>query len=191
MNMFFEYEYIEVLTTHLHLVPRLEIPGILSPLSPTSSWRCVQLSTAYVFTAWHLIKHRNNFTLLCLFICENLNDIANVWHRRASENSCSWHPEITEQTCPTDYQVEMTDEDSRLKSAAEGRRPTSTFYKPFKSKFMILVPIHTGRHTYWHKFVFKTVFISRLRNIEHTILWHYIKYLHKSWTARNYKQKLL
>jgi hypothetical protein len=40
------------LTTHLHLVPRSRVSGTILPLPQ------------YVFMAWFLVKHRDNFTTL-------------------------------------------------------------------------------------------------------------------------------
>jgi len=52
-----------MLTTHLNLVPTLRIRGAILPLPP------------YVFMAWYLVKHRDNFTftlriILGSFFCE-------------------------------------------------------------------------------------------------------------------------
>jgi len=44
------------LTTHPHLVPRSRMRGAMPPL------------TQYVFMAWCLVKHRDNFTLLYLYV---------------------------------------------------------------------------------------------------------------------------
>jgi hypothetical protein len=43
------------------LVPRLEMRGVILPLTNTSSSRGALLS-GYVFTAWCFVKHRDNFT---------------------------------------------------------------------------------------------------------------------------------
>jgi len=37
--------------------------GAISPFHNTSSWHGAWLSTGYVFMAWYLVKHRDNFTL--------------------------------------------------------------------------------------------------------------------------------
>jgi hypothetical protein len=44
------------LATHLHLVPRLRMRGAIPPLPH------------YVFMAWFLVKHRDNFTYTCNFM---------------------------------------------------------------------------------------------------------------------------
>jgi hypothetical protein len=44
------------LTTHVHLVPRLRMHGVLPPLPD------------YVFMAWWLVKHRDYFTLPLLYM---------------------------------------------------------------------------------------------------------------------------
>jgi hypothetical protein len=49
------------LTTHLHLVPKLRIRGAIPPFPHVSSWRGAHFSTGYVFVAWYLVKHRDNF----------------------------------------------------------------------------------------------------------------------------------
>jgi len=54
------------LTTHIYIQPRLRMRGAIPPLPHTSSWCSALLSTG-VFTAWCLVKHRNNFT--CLLSC--------------------------------------------------------------------------------------------------------------------------
>jgi hypothetical protein len=35
--------------------------GVIIPLPNTSSWRGALLRTSYVFMAWYLVKHRDNF----------------------------------------------------------------------------------------------------------------------------------
>jgi hypothetical protein len=44
------------LTTHLHLVPRSRLRGAIPPLPQ------------YVFMAWCLVKHRDNFTFTFTFM---------------------------------------------------------------------------------------------------------------------------
>jgi len=39
-----------MLNTHFHLVPRLKMRGAMPPLPQ------------YIFMAWYLVKHRDNFT---------------------------------------------------------------------------------------------------------------------------------
>jgi len=56
------------LTTHLHLVPRLRMCGAI-PLLPQCifmAW-CL-ISNGYIFMAWYIVKHRDNFTFTFLLM---------------------------------------------------------------------------------------------------------------------------
>jgi hypothetical protein len=51
------------LTTHLHLVPRSRVGGAIPPLPQ------------YIFMAWCLVKHRNNFTFTLPHIVQYTADL--------------------------------------------------------------------------------------------------------------------
>jgi hypothetical protein len=51
------------LTSHLRLVLTLGICGATPPLPNKTSWSCASSSKRYVFMAWCLVKHKDNFTL--------------------------------------------------------------------------------------------------------------------------------
>jgi len=48
--------YAYMLTTHLHLVLGQRMHGAIPPLPQ------------YAFMAWHLVKHRDNFTFMLIYI---------------------------------------------------------------------------------------------------------------------------
>jgi hypothetical protein len=50
------------LITHLRLVPRLRMRGVVHTLPHSPSWRGAYWSRGYIYMSWCLVKQRYNFT---------------------------------------------------------------------------------------------------------------------------------